>query len=360
LGCVYLITSPSGKQYVGQTVRSLEARWREHRYEAVRGSKLLFHQAIRKYGADKFACEVLHDGIEGIDELNRLEAEEIAARDTLSPGGYNLTTGGDSSLLADEVLRVLSRKSKFWNEAQHPNIFVEGIVFPSAASADRHFDITTTLTRCKSRLKRYCGWFKIPNHGVSDLDAQEKQSAIERWRKALREIPEDCVSNETRIKLSKSIKAAHARPEVKVLRQAVFSTPEVKSRWNSGMDPIWNDPEIRKKRRTAQKVAFSKPEFVARLKKRSPTVFVEGSLFSYAPDAAEALEIPGYQIENRCRSKSRRFRWWFKIPNHNDPTCDAVEECWAQMQFAEACPDHENVPDWCRPKHCDLPEGFWA
>ena len=79
--------------------------------------------------------------------------------------------------------------------------------------------------------------------------------------------------------------------------------------------------------------------------------------------AEKALGLSQGSVDWRIRTTSDSFRWWFKIPNHNDPECDAVEECWALMQFAAACPDHENVPDWLRPeqpKHGTVPAGFWS
>ena len=48
-----------GKVYVGQTRTSVDARFREHCYQAQRGSKLLFHKAIRKYGASGWETKIL-------------------------------------------------------------------------------------------------------------------------------------------------------------------------------------------------------------------------------------------------------------------------------------------------------------
>lgn len=63
VGCVYLITSPSGKQYVGQTVRSIEKRWWEHVYAALSGSGecRAVANAIRKYGPDALDVRILHE-----------------------------------------------------------------------------------------------------------------------------------------------------------------------------------------------------------------------------------------------------------------------------------------------------------
>ena len=91
---IYLITNKlNGKQYVGQTVRSLDERLREHR----RSKKSLGGKAFKKYGKDAFVTEILHETYD-IVELNRLEAYEIAQRNTLAPKGYNIASGGDGTL----------------------------------------------------------------------------------------------------------------------------------------------------------------------------------------------------------------------------------------------------------------------
>lgn len=244
MGCVYLITSPSGKQYVGQTVSSLAERWRFHVWDATKraGECRALAHAIRKYGPDAMSIEVLHE-TDDLNELNRLEAREIEARTTLRPRGYNLRTGGANSI--------------------------------------------------------HCA--------------------------------------ETRALLAKTTKAAFADP---ALRQRMSETNKA----------TWSDP-VKRKRQSERLSTIHRA--------RHPNIFGEGSVYLSLGEAALALGVLRQSIEYRLA----RWRWWHRIPNHNDPASDAVEECWAQMQFAEACPDHENVPDWAKtdaPKHGDVTEGFWA
>src|SRR5271156_1859401 len=88
---VYLITNIiNGKCYVGQTVNSLEFRWRQHQRQE--GCPYL-HAAIKKYGVENFSIEVICEP-PTIELMNEIEEEYIERYNTLSPNGYNLTKGG--------------------------------------------------------------------------------------------------------------------------------------------------------------------------------------------------------------------------------------------------------------------------
>jgi group I intron endonuclease len=95
---VYVVTNTvNGKQYVGITAGPVTRRWASHLYHTRRGSNLLFHRAIRKYGAHVFALEC----VATTDSYSSLCVFEIAFIDALgsrSPGGYNATDGGEGAL----------------------------------------------------------------------------------------------------------------------------------------------------------------------------------------------------------------------------------------------------------------------
>lgn len=95
MGCVYMARNiANGKCYVGKTVVTMEHRRAWHHGAANRGEGFCFHRALRKYGFDGFAWEVLHESDDS-DELIRIECECIAKLGTKRPRGYNLTDGGD-------------------------------------------------------------------------------------------------------------------------------------------------------------------------------------------------------------------------------------------------------------------------
>ena len=127
MGCVYKLTSPSGKVYVGITRGSAENRFKVHAKEAASGKSALA-AAIRKYGASSFTLEVL-ERYENWEDLCEAEKKNIEDFGSLAPGGYNLTTGGDGcpGLPADvEAARVaksaLSRTGLKLSEAHRKSL----------------------------------------------------------------------------------------------------------------------------------------------------------------------------------------------------------------------------------------------
>jgi len=100
-GIIYMYTGPSGKSYIGQTINEY-SRIYAHKLAKYKDSNA-FHNAIRKYGFDAFEYKILHSGISDINELNKLEETEILQRDTMSPNGYNLQSGGFSRKMSEET-----------------------------------------------------------------------------------------------------------------------------------------------------------------------------------------------------------------------------------------------------------------
>ena len=105
MGWIYFIRSPSLREYVGQTIHdNVNVRWKyEKKYPHGR-----LKQVFEKYGTDK--CEFFtimeisqetHGG-DWKDYLNMYEKKYIKERNTLTPNGYNLMTGGENSLHSEE------------------------------------------------------------------------------------------------------------------------------------------------------------------------------------------------------------------------------------------------------------------
>ena len=104
MGYIYILTSPSGKSYVGQTTRDIEERFGEHQEPTSACSAI--RNAIQYYGWDRFIADYYEcpDG-----ELNKNEKWMVELLGTLSPGGYNLREGGGSrGKFSDDTKQKLS------------------------------------------------------------------------------------------------------------------------------------------------------------------------------------------------------------------------------------------------------------
>lgn len=93
-GIIYLlIDATNDKEYVGQTTRTVEERFKEH----AGNKKSFIGRAIRAHGVDMFVIAILKVCYSKA-ELDRWERHMIRSRDTKSPNGYNLTEGGEGTL----------------------------------------------------------------------------------------------------------------------------------------------------------------------------------------------------------------------------------------------------------------------
>ena len=90
---VYLIENKiNGKKYVGQTVRSLNRRLHEHIFL----DHSVIHRAIDKYGWQNFKVSVLEE-CSTQEDLNEREIYYIKKFDCMTPNGYNVVSGGNST-----------------------------------------------------------------------------------------------------------------------------------------------------------------------------------------------------------------------------------------------------------------------
>ena len=102
-GVIYgLIDGTNDFEYIGQTTRSVELRFKEH-------AKDPYHigSAIRAHGEDMFVIVILKVCYSKA-ELDFWEKHFIKSRDTMSPNGYNLTEGGEGNTVCDETRKKLS------------------------------------------------------------------------------------------------------------------------------------------------------------------------------------------------------------------------------------------------------------
>jgi group I intron endonuclease len=116
-GEIYCITSPSGKKYIGQCVKKLSSgkkwgymnRWKDHIRDSIgKNYCRLLNNAIKKYGIESFKVEIIKECY--ISELNYYEEYYISLFNSMTPNGYNLTSGGGCCFQSLET-RQLKRES---------------------------------------------------------------------------------------------------------------------------------------------------------------------------------------------------------------------------------------------------------
>lgn len=105
--CIYKIQNiNTGLIYIGKTKVTAGKRWSDHLSSAKR-SKTHIGRSLHKYGKDAFSFEVI-DIAEDEKSLNEKEKFYIYHFKSLSPNGYNLTTGGEGGSLSEETKSKLS------------------------------------------------------------------------------------------------------------------------------------------------------------------------------------------------------------------------------------------------------------
>lgn len=116
---IYSLTNNiNGKRYIGQTTRSVEWRWNQHR-KHINSVHFPVYRALRKYGPESFTVEVLAVAC-SVDCLNYLEPLFIIAYNSLVPHGYNLDSGGKNNIVhPDTAARMSAGKKGKPKSAEH-------------------------------------------------------------------------------------------------------------------------------------------------------------------------------------------------------------------------------------------------
>ena len=111
VACIYKLTFPDGKIYVGQT-KDLKKRMQLYLFCNDRKATSVT-SIIRSFGIDSVDVDVLCriTGMNEVDErlcLNILEIHYISEVNSLEPNGYNTSLGGEIFGIPNEVLAMSS------------------------------------------------------------------------------------------------------------------------------------------------------------------------------------------------------------------------------------------------------------
>lgn len=113
-GIIYkAINKINNKTYIGQTIRTLEERKKEHSHPK-KGKIYLFQRAIMKYGFENFEWNII-DYAFSQEELNIKEMCWISIYESSNiKKGYNLTIGGEFGKLTGEAETKRCENSHKW------------------------------------------------------------------------------------------------------------------------------------------------------------------------------------------------------------------------------------------------------
>ena len=105
-GIIYLlIDCTNDMEYVGQTTRSVEERFKKHKH----GDQYV-DRVMRAHGVELFTTAILKVCYSK-EELNYWERRLIKSRDTMAPNGYNLAPGGEGGYkhTAETIAKIVSK-----------------------------------------------------------------------------------------------------------------------------------------------------------------------------------------------------------------------------------------------------------
>jgi hypothetical protein len=95
MGCLYQLTSPSGKRYIGISSKTAADRFLKHTEHALgKRQNGVLYSALRKYKPENFDIKTLVIANDW-QYLCDLEVKVIEAFGTKHPFGYNMTNGGE-------------------------------------------------------------------------------------------------------------------------------------------------------------------------------------------------------------------------------------------------------------------------
>lgn len=89
-----ILNKITGKCYIGKTIIGYEKRFNKHKEHAHNKVNRRLYDSMNYHGIDNFEVELLHT-CSSLEELNAKEVLAIKEYNSLTPNGYNMTTGGD-------------------------------------------------------------------------------------------------------------------------------------------------------------------------------------------------------------------------------------------------------------------------
>ena len=220
-GIVYLLIDGSNdEEYVGQTTKTFEERFNEHKC----GNQYI-DRVIRKRGVEMFATAILKVCYSR-EELDYWEKRLIKSRNTMAPNGYNLTEGGEGGSPCEETKAKISAAVLAYNEA-HPEI--HEII---SEAGKRRFSDPAEREKAAERTRKV-----FENPEIAAKHAESQRHRFER--------------QEERDKVANGVVAHFSKPGEREAQseriKAYFNTPGAREKCGEAQSKRFEDPAERKK-----------------------------------------------------------------------------------------------------------------
>jgi group I intron endonuclease len=241
MGTLYLITSPAGKSYIGISSKTTEKRWAKHVEHAMgKRDNGALYAALRKYGPETFSVRTLVI-CDDWNYLCELEIRAIAAFGTRSPGGYNITAGGEgvTGERDDEFKRKVSvaQKKRFENPEERARMKVIANSIPTEIR--RAAQIKTAVT------------IRTPEYRAKASESSKKQfSDYEARRKlgdALKAAYTDDMRQAASARMTELMADPKKRQAISDATRVAMRNPETAAKVNAAAKARATDPEWRRK-----------------------------------------------------------------------------------------------------------------
>lgn len=143
MGYIYTIKNKTdNKIYVGQTMRDVEERWKDHLKK--RSNCRYLSSAIKKYGVDNFEFKLVCITFD--NQLNDMEIKYIEKYNCLVPNGYNLRIGGNNGKHHAETKQKITESLKLR--------YKNGLIHSKPQLGKPHDEITKTKIGQSNKGKR--------------------------------------------------------------------------------------------------------------------------------------------------------------------------------------------------------------
>ena len=193
MGYIYkIINKIDNKCYIGQTMISLEERWRQHKSD--RSNCRYLKRAFEKYSIENFEIKLICICFD--EDLNKFETQYITYYNTLVPNGYNLRQGGNNAKQHQETKQKIGETLR------------EGYKSGRLVNKSKGKKGKTHTEETKKKISEALTGRKVENPIYGKIYSEE-------YKEKLRKIAKQrTINEETRQKISETLKQKNSQSNI--------------------------------------------------------------------------------------------------------------------------------------------------